>query len=73
MGCNCGIFYLSFLFSLFQNSLKIMNPRINDSKIYSGDCVKWYDKIPPKFSSNFNRKSKAFTAQNKEFNSIAIL
>ena len=28
--------------------------QINDSKIYSGDCVKWYDKIPPKFSSNFN-------------------
>lgn len=24
-------------------------------------------------TSNFNRKSKAFTAQNKEFNSIAIL
>jgi len=27
--------------------------QINDSKIYSGDCLKWYDKVPPKFSSDF--------------------
>jgi 2,3,4,5-tetrahydropyridine-2-carboxylate N-succinyltransferase len=28
--------------------------QLNDSKVYSGNCVKWYDKIHPKFSPEFD-------------------
>ncbi len=27
---------------------------VNDSQTYSGDCIRWYDKIPPKFSKDYN-------------------
>ncbi|WP_341754074.1 2,3,4,5-tetrahydropyridine-2,6-dicarboxylate N-succinyltransferase [Candidatus Tisiphia endosymbiont of Dioctria rufipes] len=29
---------------------------VTDSQIHSGDCMKWYDKIAPKFSTNHNEE-----------------
>lgn len=29
---------------------------ITDSQVYSGDCMKWYDKINPRFSKNYSEE-----------------
>lgn len=29
---------------------------VTDSQIYSGDCIKWYDKIAPRFSKDYNEE-----------------